>query len=88
MHHRDRGHHRPDQHAARGVADIGAKFGDVAHIMLIALPRPEKVQLSAFDEPKMKPNPLATLQVKVPTFTALCADAGPASAANAGERGG
>jgi hypothetical protein len=39
------------------------------------------VQLSAFDEPKMKPNPLATLQVKVPTFTALCADAGPASAA-------
>src|SRR5579872_3875958 len=29
----------------------------------------------------MKPNPLATLQVRVPTFTALCADAGPASAA-------
>jgi hypothetical protein len=39
------------------------------------------VQLIDFDEPKIKPNPLATLQLNVPTFTALCADAGAASAA-------
>jgi hypothetical protein len=40
------------------------------------------VQLIAFDEPMIKPKPLATLQVSVPIFTPLCAEAG-AGIANA-----
>ena len=65
--------YRPNQHAALRIADIDAELVDRAGIELGTPRAGAKVQRSAFDEPKTKPQPLATLQVRVPTRTPPCA---------------
>src|SRR6516162_2941796 len=65
--------YRPNQHAALRIADIDAELVDRAGIELGTPRAGAKVQRSAFDEPKTKPQPLATWQVSVPTRTPPCA---------------
>ena len=63
--------HAPDQHAAFGVADVDAELGDRAGVMLGGWPLRRKVQCRSLEEPKTKPQPLATLQVSVADLHAM-----------------